>query len=37
LIYLIPIVIGLVAIGKVPQPKHEITDSVRSNSKHLGG
>jgi len=37
LIYLIPIVIGLVAIGKVkvlPRPKHEIADSVKSSNKH---
>jgi len=40
LIYLIPIVIGLVAIGKVkvlPRPKHEIADSVKSSNKHAGG
>ena len=40
LIYLIPIVIGLVAINKVevlPRQKREIRDSVRSGNKHEEG
>jgi len=40
LIYLIPIVIGLVAINKVevlPRQKREIRDSVRSSNKHEEG
>jgi len=40
LIYLIPIVIGLVAINKVkvlPRSKHEVRDLVRSGNKHEEG
>ncbi len=39
LIYLIPIIIGLVAIGKVeivPRPKQRTTEVVRLNSDHRG-